>query len=246
MHSRRRPLEGSRFQRYADDPSPVPFAQLLGRRLVVREKLDGEDARIRFDGGELHVDGPAPLAAWASRRHDALRGGLGERWELHGVWLETKRVAFYDALPAWFVAVDIVDRECDAFVTQARRTELLDGLPLASVPTVHEGPVRSLKALHALVGPSRCKTQRWRESLRAAAKAAGLDVARVVLATDPLDDAVGLLVDVDGSSRPSGSESASLRLEFVRATFGSAVLDPHGDEPLAVANALAPGVAPEC
>jgi hypothetical protein len=236
VHSRRPPLEGSRFQRRADDPPTIPFAQLLGRHLVVREKLDGADARVWCDEGELRVQGPEPLHAWAADHRDALQAGLGERWELHGVWLATKRIAFYDALPAWFVAIDIVDRERDAVLAHSLRRDVVGVLPLAWAPIVHEGTVRSLKAVHALVGPSRYKTPRWRESLCDAGRAAGLDVGRVVLATDPHDDATGLYIDVDDG------DVVALRLEFVRATFGSAVLDPDGDEASAITNALAPGV----
>ncbi|HET6582121.1 MAG TPA: RNA ligase family protein, partial [Nannocystaceae bacterium] len=232
VHARRRPLEGSRFPRGGDDPSTVAFAHLLGRRIVAREKLDGHDARLWCDGGELRVHGPEPLAGWASHQRAALHAALGERWELHGVWLQTKRVAFYDALPQWFVALDVFDRERGVFVSAGRRTELFAAVDLAWAPIVHEGPVRSLKAVHALVGPSRCKTARWRESLRDAARRAGLDVARIVLATDPHDDATGLHIDIDEG------DVVDVRLEFVRATFGSAVLE--SDDALANALAAAP------
>jgi hypothetical protein len=228
------------LQRRADDPSTVPFAQLLGRHVVVREMLDGEDVRLWCDDREVRVYGPDAMSAWAMRHRDALQTSLGTRWEVRGVWLATKHIAFYDALPAWFVGVDVVDREHGTFVGCGRRTEICAEMPLAWAPIVHEGPVRSLKAVHALVGPSRCKTARWRESLREAAKAAGVEVARAVLATDPHDEAAGLHIDVEVGER------VDVRLEFVRATFGSAVLDPDGDEQLSLPNGLTSGVAPGC
>jgi hypothetical protein len=213
------------------DAPIAAFAQLLGHRLVVFEKLDGVVASIGFADGRLHVDGDEDVRDWAEGRRDALFAALGDRWVVHGQWLQRKRVIFYDALPSWFVALDAWDREHEVFVGAARREGLLAGTPIATAPMLHDGPVRSLKALHALVGPSRYKTPRWRETLRDAARATGADPQVVMLATDPVDDAAGLVAVIERD------DAVEDRVEFVRASFGSAVLEAGVDA--AIRNALA-------
>lgn len=227
--SSRRWLEGSRRIGGAEDV--VSFAELRGRRLVVLERLDGTDTTVHFERGQLQVDGDAEALAWAEAERARLFAVLGDRWALHGAWMQRKRVAYYDALPAWLVVEAVVDRESGLSVGAAARRELLAAAPVAPAPVVHEGVVASLRALHALVGPSRFKSSRWRETLRASARAAGLDVDRVVLATDPQDLAAGLVVTVEHDDAVTDS------IDFVRASFGSAVLDDAAD--VIIDNALA-------
>jgi len=224
-------LEGSRRTSVEHDAPVAAFAQLLGRRLAVMEKLDGVDATLGFVGNHLHVHGDDDARAWAETHREALLVALGERWVVHGKWLQRKQVIFYDALPAWFVALDAWDREREVFTSAASRTALLAGTPIATAPMLHDGPVRSLKALHAMVAPSRFKTPRWRETLREVARDADLDPEAVALATDPLDLAAGLVAVIEHD------DAVLDRVEFVRASFGSAVLD--GGTDAAIRNVLA-------
>lgn len=191
-----------------DAPVVVSFAQLLGRSLVVRELLDGEPTK-----------------------HDV----LDDRYEIHGWSMTSTRTVYYDALPDWFVACDVYDREREAWLATRARRELLTRASLRETPVLHDGTVRSIKALHAMIAASRCKTPRWRESLRAAADECRLDVDAVVLAIDPLDLAMGLLVDVEDG------DVVIERHELVRPSFGSAVL--VSEAPLGITNAIARGGA---
>jgi hypothetical protein len=227
----RRWLEGSRRMVGGEDVPIASFAELRGRRLVVLERLDGSDASVGFDGGVVHVDGVPEALAWAEAHRDALFAVLGDRWVLHGQWMQRKRAIYYDALPAWFVVDDAYDRERGAFVAVARHRDLLAGTPVALAPVVHDGAVRSLKALHALISPSRFKTSRWREALRAAARSARLDPDRVALATDPQDLAAGLVVALEDG------DVVTERIDFVRASFGNAMLEDAPD--VIIDNALA-------
>lgn len=43
-------LEGSRLQQGDYDLSQVPFSDILGKNIVVEEKLDGANCAISFDG----------------------------------------------------------------------------------------------------------------------------------------------------------------------------------------------------
>jgi len=244
-------LEGSRRPPGPHEAPVVAFARLLHVDLVISEKLDGVAASVEFadtgapilqaGGRPLARTKPAyaPFADWVTRHRDALHAVLGTRYVMFGEWSYAKRTIFYDALPHWFVEVDVYDRERVAFLSTARRRELLAPAPVVSVPLLHTGRVRTIKALQAMATRSLFKTERWRDALRKAAAAEGLDVDRVQLETDPSDDAEGIYVKVEDE------DTVVDRLQFVRASFRSAVIDPDAwlDRPLVI-NALADGVDP--
>lgn len=233
---RARHLEGSRRPSGTDERGAVSFAQLLHADLVVTEKLDGVGVAIAFgDDGRLELRAPAGpgvdvLQRWAEHHRDALHAVLGARHVLCGEWLYSKRTIFYDALPHWLVEIDVYDRDTEAFLSTPRRRELLAAAPVVSLPVLHTGRVRTIKAMHAMVRRSLFKTENWRAALR---DAAGDDAE---LETDPLDDAEGVIVKVEDADRVVD------RFQFVRASFGSAVLT--GDARTPVCNRLADGVDP--
>lgn len=70
-----------------------------------------------------------------------------------------------------------------------------------------------------LVSTSLYKTHRWREALREAGAAQGLDVARLVAETDDRDEAEGLYIKVEEKGR------VTERYKWVRASFLTAVVD---------------------
>ncbi|MFB4310324.1 RNA ligase family protein [Actinomadura sp. GTD37] len=248
-YPRTRHIEGSRLQPGDHDLAAVPFASIAGRYLVVEEKLDGANAGISFaPGGGLRLQsrghylagGPrerqfAPLKAWAASVQHVLRERLRDRYVLYGEWLYAKHTVFYDALPHYFCAFDVLDRSDGTFLSTARRRELLDGTPVVPVPVLHEGPLPDAAALTALAGPSTCRTPRWRDALRAAAEAGGADPERVAAETDGGEDMEGLYVKVEEDGRTVG------RCKWVRPSFLTAILDAGGhwlDRPI-VANGLA-------
>ncbi|WP_306366134.1 RNA ligase family protein [Nocardiopsis sp. CC223A] len=181
MHKypRTRHIHGSRLQPGDRDLSAAPFSAIAGRHLVVEEKLDGANAGIGFGpGGELLLQsrghyltgGPrerqfAPFKAWAATLAPRLHERLGDRYVLYGEWMYAKHTVYYDALPHLFCEFDILDTRDGAFLDTPARREMLAGLPVASVPVLHTGPLERLADLTALVGPSTCRTPRWREAL---------------------------------------------------------------------------------
>lgn len=242
-------LLGSRLQPGDHDLAAVPFRELAGRHLVVEEKLDGANCGISFapDGtlrlqsrGHYLTGGPrerqfAPLKAWASAVGHLLRPALGDRYVMYGEWMYAKHTVFYDALPHYFCEFDVYDRYEDAFLSTAARRELLAGTPVRPVPVLYEGEVCGLDELTSLVGPSTCRTGRWREALAEAALAAGLDPARVRAETDSAEEMEGLYLKIEEGARTVG------RLKWVRSSFHTAILDAGGhwqDRPI-VANGLA-------
>ncbi len=178
-------VQGSRRQPGDEDLGSVPFAELADRYLVVEEKLDGanagisftEDGRLRLQSrGHVLSGGPrerqfAPLKAWAAAVAPILWDRLGSRYVVYGEWLYAKHTVFYDALPHYFCEFDVLDRATGVFLSTAARAALWVDTPVVSVPVLHEGTVPDLAALVALLGPSLCRTGRWRHELWSAAAA---------------------------------------------------------------------------
>ncbi|MEJ3655510.1 RNA ligase family protein [Actinomycetes bacterium KLBMP 9759] len=226
-------LEGSRHQPGDEDLDSVSFAEIEGRHLVVEEKLDGANAGISFDdsGGLLlqsrgHFLGGGPrerqfaqLKAWAAAHRQALWTSIGTRYVLYGEWLYAKHTVFYDALPHYFCEFDLRDRETGEFLSTPARRAVLAGVPVVSVPVLHEGALPSLKALTALVGPSTCRTAGWRDVLAEAARESGQDPALIARETDADEHMEGLYIKVEEGDRTVA------RFKWVRPTFLTAVLD---------------------
>ncbi len=229
-------LQGSRSQIGDEDLADVPFSHLVGRHLVVAEKMDGGNAGISFsDEGELRLQsrghylsgGPrerhfALFKQWAFANVGELRDRLAARYVLYGEWLYAKHTVYYDALPHYFLEFDVYDRQDGAFLDTARRRALLAGSPVVSVEVLAEGPATTLPALCRLLGPSRHKTPRWRESLRRAAAERGLDPERVIADSDRSDSMEGLYIKVE-----EGGVVAA-RYKWVRRDFMTQILDAGG------------------
>jgi hypothetical protein len=245
-------VEGSRLQPGDEDLESIPFAELRGRFLVVEEKMDGANAALRFDnrgalllqsrghylrGGarEKHFD---LFKQWAGAHASALRERLGERYVLYGEWLYAKHTVFYDTLPHYFLEFDVLDTHEQTFLSTARRRALLAGAPVASVPVIFEGMLRSRRALTAFVGRSLFKSPEWNERLASAARGCDVDVARVVRETDPSSDMEGIYVKIEEDARVAG------RFKYVRRSFLTSVVDSgtHWLNRPIVPNELAPGV----
>lgn len=242
-------LEGSRLQPGDHDLDQVPLDELRGRYVVVEEKLDGANAGMFVDGdGKLRLQSRGHVLAggarekhfdlfkrWAHAHSAALADLLAGGLTLYGEWLYAKHTIFYDALPHYFLEFDVLDRETGDFLSTRARRELLQGVPVRSVPVIAEGKLRDPAAL---VRPSLYKSERWREALHDAARSEGLAVDRVVEQTDPHDLAEGLYIKAEDDTRVVG------RFKFVRASFLTSVIDSGGhwiDRPI-VPNRLAPGV----
>lgn len=221
-------LQGSRLQPGDGDLHNVPFSTIAGLEMVVEEKVDGQNAAVSFaDDGSLLLQsrghylrgGPreasfAPFKSWAHGHRDALFAALGVRYILFGEWCYAKHTIFYDALPHWFLAFDVFDRDRGVFIDTAARRQLLINTEVQEVPVLHIGVVETVDHLLSFVGPSRCKTSQWRTALRqAAAVVAHLDVDRALRDTDDEDAMEGLYVKIERAG------VVVERLKWVRASF---------------------------
>jgi hypothetical protein len=253
-YPRTRHVEGSRLQPGDQDLEQVSFRELAGRHLVVEEKLDGANSALSFDAeGRLllqsrghYLRGGATeqqfalFKNWAHARAPELHARLGSRYVVYGEWLHAKHTVFYDALPHYFLEFDVLDREEDVFLSTPARRALLSGLPIVSVPVLHEGTVATRAVLEGFVRPSLYKSAGWRDALADAARAAGLDPWAVARETDRDDRSEGLYLKREQEGRVVD------RFKFIRAGFHQTVLDSgsHWMDRPPIANRLAPGVDP--
>jgi hypothetical protein len=229
-------IEGSRLQPGDEDLEAVPFNDLAGRHLVVEEKIDGANCAVSFgpEGNLLlqsrghYLTGGARekhfnmLKPWATTHSAALHERLGDRYVLYGEWLYAKRTVFYDALPHYFLEFDVLDTRDNAFLSTTRRAELLAGLPVISVPVLHQGKLKRLKDLTAFIGPSLYITAQHWDRLREQCQRLGLDLERAWRETDRSGLMEGLYVKVEEDGQ------VVARYKYVRADFLAAVFAAEG------------------
>jgi len=218
------------------------------------EKLDGANCAVSFhpesfelvlqSRGHPLVGGPRErqfdiLKAWASVHESAFREVLAGRYIMYGEWTAAVHSVFYDQLPHYFNEFDVFDRETRSFLSTPARRSLLDGLPIVSVPVIHEGWV-SDKDLSKLVRKSLYKSSSWRDNMRKAAEAAGVDPERLASEIDAEDMAEGLYL------KHEDDETGTVigRYKFVRRSFVQRIVDEgvHWSARPIVFNSLADGV----
>ena len=245
-------VAGSRLQPGDEDLRCIAAEELLGRALIVEEKIDGANSAISFEAtGELllqsrghYLDGGsrerhfALLKSWATCHQREFRQTLGERYVMYGEWLYAKHTIFYDHLPHYFLEFDVFDKVTNSFLSTSRRQALLCGLPVVSVPIVHAGALRSAKQFQTLIQASQFQTADWRESLRAACDERGLDYDRALAEADAAGLMEGLYLKIEDNDR------VIERYKYVRASFSQTVAESgsHWLERPIVPNRLRHGV----
>jgi ATP-dependent RNA circularization protein (DNA/RNA ligase family) len=132
--------------------SPAEVNALLAENVVVEEKLDGAnlgisvgpDGTLRLQNRGQYLTRPwsgqfARLSSWLPAHESALAEALGDHLILFGEWCTARHSMDYNALPDWFLAFDVYDRNEGRFWSTARRNELTTRLGISSVPAVFTG-----------------------------------------------------------------------------------------------------------
>lgn len=250
-YPRTRHIRGSRFQHGDQDLEAVDFSALVGKHLVVEEKMDGANCGISFsEEGELLLQsrghylrgGPREkhfnlLKQWAACHQEAFFCALGSRYVMYGEWLYAKHTFFYDALPHYFMEFDVLDTQTAEFLDTPRRKALLAQCPVTPVLVLHEGPVTGVGALAKMITRSNFITDKRDVSLEASARFAGVDPAECRKHTDMSPDMEGLYVKWEEDGTVKG------RFKYVRQSFTNAILDQesHWHDRTIVPNVLANG-----
>ena len=221
-------LSGSRLQEGDEDLSQVPFSEIIGKNIVIEEKIDGANSAISFDNdGNLLLQSRGHylnggynerhynlMKQWANNNKELFLSVLGARYIMYGEWMYAKHTVFYDALPDYFMEFDIFDRETGIFLdTESRRKITEQTGVIHSVPVLAKGVFKSKEAILKYLGNSNYITENHIEVLRRLAERQGLDVERQVRETDPslLMEGLYIKVEADGQVKQ--------RVKFVRNTF---------------------------
>lgn len=221
-------LEGSRLGPGDEDLSQIPFSHILGRNIVIEEKIDGANSAISFDGeGNLLLQSRGhylngghrerhynPLKAWANLNQEIFFEVLGSRYIMYGEWMYAKHTVFYDALPHYFMEFDIYDRETGLFLdTPTRRTFTEQMGIVSSVPVLKTGIFRKKEDILSLIGHSNYITDNHLERLRELAERDGLDPEQILSETDPSTTMEGLYIKLEEDG------IVKERFKYVRKSF---------------------------
>jgi ATP-dependent RNA circularization protein (DNA/RNA ligase family) len=147
--------------------SPPEVRDFLSGEVLVEEKVDGANLGISVGpDGNLRAQNRGsflgtraspqfqPLWPWLEARRERLVEALGDNLILFGEWCFAVHSIRYDALPDWFLAFDVYDREVGRFWSAERRDALVERLGLARVPELARGRF-TLAEVQKLLGPSR-------------------------------------------------------------------------------------------
>jgi hypothetical protein len=133
---------------------------------------------------------------------------------------------------------DLLDLDTGRFLDTPNRRQLLQGLPLTSVPVLDSGTAVSLNQVTRLLGRSQFKGDRWHENLTTEVAARGLKVDLALRETDPSNEMEGLYIKVEEEGH------VIERFKFVRASFLTVVHDSnsHWQSRPIIPNRLADGI----
>lgn len=220
-------IQGSRLQPGDEDLRQRRFSEIVGRHLVLEEKIDGANSAISFtDDGELRLQSRGHfltgggrekhydlLKQWSAVHKDRLYEVLGDRYIMYGEWMYAKHTIYYDMLPNYFMEFDILDRETDRFLDTPSRHALISGLPVCSCPVLASGVFSKVEDIVAYLGDSNYISANHIDHLREEAERIGLDADRICRETDASRTMEGIYIKVE-----EGGEVVD-RMKYVRASF---------------------------
>ena len=148
-------IEGSGLQK-GDIKEYFPFKKLIGKYLVIEEKLDGSNVGISFDSdqklllqsrGHYLTGHPREFhfsyfKQWANERKNLLWCILKDRYILYAEYTFATHCIFYNSLRSYVNEFDIFDKKTNTFLSTNKRYHLLrnfrsDGI--VSVPIRWDG-----------------------------------------------------------------------------------------------------------
>ena len=248
---------GSRLQKGDTAEGQVSLSEMKrlhpGARMIIEEKIDGAQAGMSY-GPDLeqrlqsrghYLSGGAREAQfnlfkeWAQVHDAAFMDRFEDRYSMYGEWAFARHTQFYDALPHYFFEFDILDRETGQFLSTEARRDLLDGLPVISVPVLADDWPGSETEMLDLVGPSLYRSEAWRENLRDAAINAGVDADQAVAECGPSADLMeGLYIKIEKDGETVG------RYKWVHPDFVQTIIEGgvHWSQRPMIRNGLAEGV----
>jgi len=228
-------LQGSRLQPGDEDMSQRPFSDLVGRHVVLEEKIDGANSAVSFSvNGELRLQSRGHfltggyrerhydlLKQWAAAQQEKLYKVLGRRYIMYGEWMYAKHSIYYDLLPHYFMEFDVLDREKGKFLDTPSRHELLKNLSVCHVPILASGHFSSMDDILKHLGDSNYISTNHIEHLRDDAARLGLDADQICRETDAARTMEGIYIKVEENGEVVD------RMKYVRSSFLQTVETPQ-------------------
>lgn len=134
---------------------------------VIEEKVDGANSGINFVDGKLTlqsrghvlVGGPKEkqftlFKQWANTCKNELFDLLDNRYLIFGEWTYAMHKIFYDNLPHYFLAFDVLDKEDGSFMPSLKRRAFLSNSPIVSVAQIHKAPFKKINNFGQYIGRS--------------------------------------------------------------------------------------------
>ena len=147
--------------------SEKEVASFFSNTVIIEEKIDGANLGISFNkegrillqnrGDYLYEPYSGQWAAiskWLDNKIESLFDYLFDRYIIFGEWCYLKHSVYYNALPDWFVAFDIFDKQNKTFLTVSERNKLAKAMRLATVPFISSSQSLSLENLDTYVRKS--------------------------------------------------------------------------------------------
>jgi hypothetical protein len=218
-------LEGSKIQS-GDEVETIKFASILGKNIVIEEKVDGANVGVSFSEGRLLLQSRGHYLSgggrerhydlfkvWAAERRDELYSVLGEKFIMYGEWLHPKHKVYYDALPDYFLEFDIFDKQTGKFLDTTSRKAMLNGTSIKSVPLLFNGKSPSKNKILSYLTRSTFISENAIKNLEKTCACLSLDFSTVLAETDtsPLMEGLYVKVEEDGIVK--------MRVKFVRSSY---------------------------
>ncbi len=232
-YPRTKHLEGSRLQKGDEDLSQVPFIDILGKYIVIEEKVDGANSAISFsEDGELLLQSRGHyltggyrerhfdlLKQWASIHQNEFFKVLGTRYVMYGEWLYAKHSVYYDLLPHYFMEFDVFDKVDKVFLSTKRRMELLKDLPVESVKVLADGKFYKESDVLKYLGNSNFISEKHLDNLSQECDVLSIDKEKCLKETDNSRLMEGLYIKVEENG------VVVERVKYVRYSFLQTVVE---------------------
>ena len=219
-------LVGSGIQFGDEDLSQVPFSEILGKNIVIEEKIDGANCGISFCNGELLLQSRGHyltggnrerhydlLKKFGAQNYEMLYSILGERYVMYGEWMYAKHRVYYDLLPDYFLEFDIFDKENQVFLDTSTRKAMLEGSNIASVPVLGQGAYKNRNEILKHIAKSSYISENAVNCLENECTRLGLDFTQIRRESELSGFMEGLYIKVEQDA------IVKFRVKFVRSDY---------------------------
>lgn len=137
-----------------DDKIATSVDNLIGKPIVITEKIDGSNASLEAAGcfARTHSGPPShPSFDGLKALHASLKHDLPEGMQFFGEWCFALHSIAYDALPGYFLLFNIRDTVQNVWYRWGDVEYFANELGLPTVPVLFKGQVSSEKELKQLV-----------------------------------------------------------------------------------------------